>query len=88
MTILYTLLVLLVLMLVIQLHLYMTLLYSYSLKMCHYIYVHFLFRNDIPEYLKQILKSLFLFMIAYSWINSFLLIYFSFKCTLLTSNKI
>ncbi len=48
---------------------------------------HVLFHNDVPKYLNKI-YNLLLLVIEYSWLNSFLLIFFSFKCTLLTLYKI
>ncbi len=48
---------------------------------------HVLFHNNVPKYLNQI-YNLLLLGIEYNQVNSFLLIFFSFKCTLLTLNKI
>ncbi len=47
----------------------------------------FYFTNDVPKYLNQI-YSLLLLVMEYSRLNNFLLIFFSFKCTLPTLNKI
>ncbi len=54
-----------------------------------YIFIcgHVLFHNVVPKYLNQIYKLLLL-VIEYSRVNSFLLIFVSFKCTLPTLNKI